>query len=86
MLQDAFGKRAQGVAQSHWVLPLVHGHVDQASTLLVSLVNVLVYGGRNAQKLMRARAKPEKPRKARCRKKRRFARAQCSTASLQTAR
>jgi hypothetical protein len=25
-----------------------------------------IYGGRNAQKLLRARAKPEKPRKARC--------------------
>jgi len=32
MLEEAFGKRAEGIAKSHWVLPLVHGHVDQASS------------------------------------------------------
>ena len=35
MLVEAFGKRSDDddklVVKSHWTLPLVHGHVDQAS-------------------------------------------------------
>ena len=31
MLSDAFGSRDGGVIKAHWVLPLIHGHVDQAS-------------------------------------------------------
>src|SRR5882724_3851413 len=35
MLEKAFGKRAEGAAKSHWVLPLVNGHVDQASAFTI---------------------------------------------------
>ncbi|KAF8525617.1 SacI homology domain-containing protein [Hysterangium stoloniferum] len=38
MLEEAFGKRADGVAKSHWVLPLVHGHVDQAKLTVLGRV------------------------------------------------
>lgn len=31
MLTSPFEKREEGPIKSHWVLPLVHGHVDQAS-------------------------------------------------------
>jgi hypothetical protein len=42
MLEEAFGKRTDGAAKSHWVLPLVHGHVDQASTFVWLLVSHFV--------------------------------------------
>ena len=31
MLTAPFEKREEGPIKSHWILPLVHGHVDQAS-------------------------------------------------------
>ncbi len=31
MLTEAFGHKKGGAIRAHWVLPLVHGHVDQAS-------------------------------------------------------
>lgn len=33
MLLDAFGdkKDEKGIIRSHWAIPLIHGHVDQAS-------------------------------------------------------
>lgn len=31
MLFEAFGKGQEGINKSPWVLPLVHGHVDQTS-------------------------------------------------------
>jgi hypothetical protein len=33
MLLDAFGDKAdeKGIIRSHWAVPLIHGHVDQAS-------------------------------------------------------
>ncbi|KAF8584424.1 hypothetical protein K439DRAFT_1646939 [Ramaria rubella] len=48
MLEEAFGKRAEGVAKSHWVLPLVHGHVDQAKlTVLGRVVYVTLIARRS---------------------------------------
>ncbi|KDQ17280.1 hypothetical protein BOTBODRAFT_105836 [Botryobasidium botryosum FD-172 SS1] len=37
MLVDAFGGKSKGI-QSHWVLPLVHGHVDQAKLKVLGRV------------------------------------------------
>lgn len=31
MLTEPFDEREEGPINSHWMLPLVHGHVDQAS-------------------------------------------------------
>jgi SacI homology domain len=37
MLVDAFGQSGDAT-KSHWVLPLIYGHVDQASTCILSAV------------------------------------------------
>ncbi|TDL16362.1 hypothetical protein BD410DRAFT_816753 [Rickenella mellea] len=38
MLTEAFGTRAEGAISAHWVLPLVHGHMDQAKLTVLGRV------------------------------------------------
>ncbi|KIJ30197.1 hypothetical protein M422DRAFT_784087 [Sphaerobolus stellatus SS14] len=55
MLEEAFGKRAEGVAKSHWVLPLVHGHVDQAKLTVLGRVVYITLIARRSRHFAGAR-------------------------------